>query len=110
MPYIYDENSTIGGVIEEEAKNYAVQYHALEVNAAAEGVTLTEDDEAAIAALLESDITELVGEDGTEDDLFAILEKNYVSRELYDYMNLHGRPLLPRLRRHLRQRRRQADG
>ena len=25
VPYIYDENSTIGGVIEEEAKNYAVQ-------------------------------------------------------------------------------------
>ena len=87
VPYIYDENSTVGGVIEEEAKNYAVQYHALEVNAAAEGISLTEDDEAAIAALLESDITELVGEDGTEDDLFAILEQNYVSRELYDYMN-----------------------
>mgnify|MGYP005900524533 FL=1 len=87
VPYIYDENSTVGGVIADEAKNYAVQYHALEVNAAAEGVTLTEEDEAAIAALLESDIAELVGEDGTEEELFEVLEQNYVSRELYDYMN-----------------------
>lgn len=86
-PYAYDESYTVGGVIADEAKNYAVQYHALEVNAANEGVTLTEEDEAAIAALLESDIAELVGEDGTEDELFEILEKNYVSRELYDYMN-----------------------
>ena len=85
--YAYDDSYTVGGIIAEEAKNYAVQYHALEVNAAAEGVTLTEEDEEALDALLASDIVELVGEDGTEEELFEILEQNYVSRELYDYMN-----------------------
>ena len=40
-----------------------------------------------LAALLESDIAELVGEDGTEEQLYEVLEQNYVSPELYNYMN-----------------------
>ena len=45
------------------------------------------EDEEALAALLESDIAELVGEDGTEEQLYEVLEQNYVSPELYNYMN-----------------------
>lgn len=39
--YIYAEDSTVGSVIMDEAKNYAVQYHALDVNAQKEGIALT---------------------------------------------------------------------
>ena len=85
--YIYAEDSTVGSVIMDEAKNYAVQYHALDVNAQKEGIALTAEDEEALAALLESDIAELVGEDGTEEQLYEVLEQNYVSPELYNYMN-----------------------
>ena len=81
--YIYAEDSTVGSVIMDEAKNYAVQYHALDVNAQKEGIALTAEDEEALAALLESDIAELVGEDGTEEQLYEVLEQNYVSPELY---------------------------
>ena len=43
--------------------------------------------------LLESDIKEIVGEDGTEEELFAALEETYVSRELYELHEPHGRAL-----------------
>lgn len=85
--YIYAEDTTVGGAIMDEAKNYAVQYHALDVNAQKEGISLTAEDEAALQALLESDIAELAGEDGTEEQLYEVLEQNYVSPELYNYMN-----------------------
>ena len=86
-PYIYDNSMTIGSMLKDAAKSYCVQYHALEVNAAKEGVELTEEDEEALQALLESDIKDIVGEDGTEEELFATLDEIYVSRELYDFMN-----------------------
>ena len=86
-PYIYDNSMTIGSMLIDAAKSYCVQYHALEVNAAKEGVELTEEDEEALQALLESDIKDIVGEDGTEEELFATLDEIYVSRELYDFMN-----------------------
>ena len=50
-----------------------VQYHALDVNAQKEGIALTAEDEEALAALLESDIAELVGEDGTEEQLLSLI-------------------------------------
>lgn len=86
-PYIYDSEMTIGEMLIDAAKSYCVQYHALDVNARKEGVELTEEDEEALQALLESDIKEIAGEDGTEEELFAALEETYVSRELYELMN-----------------------
>lgn len=86
-PYIYDENMTMGEMLIDAAKSYCVQYHALEVNAGKAGVELTEEDEAALQELLKSDIKEIAGEDGTEDELFAALEETFVSRELYEFMN-----------------------
>lgn len=86
-PYIYDSEMTIGEMLIDAAKNYCVQYHALDVNARKEGVELTKEDEEALQALLESDIKEIAGEDGTEEELFAALEETYVSRELYELMN-----------------------
>lgn len=86
-PYIYDSEMTIGEMLIDTAKSYCVQYHALDVNARKEGVELTKEDEEALQALLESDIKEIAGEDGTEEELFAALEETYVSRELYELMN-----------------------
>ena len=86
-PYIYDSEMTIGEMLIDAAKSYCVQYHALDVNARKEGVELTKEDEEALQALLESDIKEIAGEDGTEEELFAALEESYVSRELYELMN-----------------------
>lgn len=86
-PYIYDSEMTIGEMLIDAAKSYCVQYHALDVNARKEGVELTKEDEEALQALLESDIKEIAGEDGTEEELFAALEETYVSRELYELMN-----------------------
>ncbi len=86
-PYIYDSEMTIGEMLIDAAKSYCVQYHALDVNARKEGVELTKEDEEALQALLESDIKEIAGEDGTEEKLFAALEETYVSRELYELMN-----------------------
>lgn len=86
-PYIYDSEMTIGEMLIDDAKSYCVQYHALDVNARKEGVELTKEDEEALQALLESDIKEIAGEDGTEEELFAALEETYVSRELYELMN-----------------------
>lgn len=86
-PYIYNSEMTIGEMLIDAAKNYCVQYHALDVNARKEGVELTKEDEEALQALLESDIKEIAGEDGTEEELFAALEETYVSRELYELMN-----------------------
>lgn len=86
-PYIYDSEMTIGEMLIDAAKSYCVQYHALDVNARKEGVELTKEDEEALQALLESDIKEIAGEDGTEEELFAALEEAYVSRELYELMN-----------------------
>ena len=86
-PYIYNSEMTIGEMLIDAAKSYCVQYHALDVNARTEGVELTKEDEEALQALLESDIKEIAGEDGTEEELFAALEETYVSRELYELMN-----------------------
>lgn len=86
-PYIYNSEMTIGEMLIDAAKSYCVQYHALDVNARKEGVELTKEDEEALQALLESDIKEIAGEDGTEEELFAALEETYVSRELYELMN-----------------------
>ena len=86
-PYIYNSEMTIGEMLIDAAKSYCVQYHALDVNAQKEGVELTKEDEEALQALLESDIKEIAGEDGTEEELFAALEETYVSRELYELMN-----------------------
>lgn len=86
-PYIYDESMTIGDMLIDAAEGYCVQYHSLTVNAAKEGVELTEEDEQALDELLENDIATVIGEGGTEEELFAALEETYVSRELYEFMN-----------------------
>lgn len=86
-PYIYDESLTVGEMLIDAAKGFCVQYHALSVNAAKEGVELTEEDEAALQEAQESEMLQLVGEDGTEEEFFELLDEAYVSRELFDLMN-----------------------
>ena len=86
-PYIYDESLTVGEMLIDAAKGFCVQYHALSVNATKEGVELTEEDEAALQEAQESEMLQLVGEDGTEEEFFELLDEAYVSRELFDLMN-----------------------
>ncbi len=86
-PSAYDAGMTVGELLIDAAKGYCVQYHALEVNAEKEGVRLTEEDEASLQALLESDISSVAGEDGTQEEFFDILAETYVSPELYDFIN-----------------------
>lgn len=63
------------------------QLHGIEDFAAENGVELTEADETAIAAQLESDIKSICGEEATEDEFNAKIADSYLTRELYDRIN-----------------------
>lgn len=63
------------------------QLHGIEDFAAENGVELTEADETAIAAQLESDIKSICGEEATEDEFNAKIAGSYLTRELYDRIN-----------------------
>lgn len=63
------------------------QLHGIEDYASENGVELTEADEAAIAAQLESDITSFCGEEATEDEFNTRITESYLTRELYDRIN-----------------------
>lgn len=68
-------------------KIYIVQYHALNANAARMGVSLSDEDKAAIQANMQADIVTYCGEGATEEDFNKYLETLYMPREYYDYIN-----------------------
>ncbi len=82
-----DGEQTYAGYAADSAADMCVQYHAMEARAAQAGVSLTARDQDRLADLLRSDIISVCGEGGTEEDFNAALETQYLSRELYDYMN-----------------------
>ena len=51
------------------------------------GAVLTAEDEAALAEELKANIVEYCGEGASEDDFFAYLEENYLSRGMYERIN-----------------------
>lgn len=71
----------------DSALSLVIQYHALDVNSKAMDVELTEEDEQYLVDLLASDITSVLGEDGTEEAFYEYLDGIYVSKELYNYIN-----------------------
>lgn len=78
---------TAGEYLKQDVESMCVQYHVLYQKAAELGITLTSDDEEVLAEQLQSDIETLVGEDGTEQELYDYLETIYVSPEIYDFVN-----------------------
>ena len=63
------------------------QLHTIEALAAENGVTLSAEDEAALAETLRADITGACGEGAGEEEFNAYLEENYISRAMYDRMS-----------------------
>lgn len=78
---------TASEYLKQDVESMCVQYHVLYQKAAELGITLTSDDEEVLAEQLQSDIETLVGEDGTEQELYDYLETIYVSPEIYDFVN-----------------------
>lgn len=63
------------------------QLYGIEGYAEKNKISLTAEDEADIAATLESDIVSICGEGATEDDFNQKLTATYLDRELYDRLN-----------------------
>ncbi|MEG1633426.1 MAG: peptidylprolyl isomerase, partial [Oscillospiraceae bacterium] len=70
------------------ARDYVVQYHAMEINSKAAGAKLTAEDEKSLKELLASDMVSTCGEDATPEDFQAYLASVYVTPEVYDYINV----------------------
>lgn len=86
---IYDEQTgqTVSGTVAEAAMGSIKQYHVIEAKAAENGVTLGEEGEAYLETVKTQSIQQVVGEDGTEQDLEDYLAGYYVDLDLFDYQN-----------------------
>ena len=82
-----DSEQTFAEYTLELAQDCVRQLATLEAVAKEYDVTLTAEDEAALAAQLRSDIDATCGEDASEEDFNAYLAENDLSREMYDRMN-----------------------
>lgn len=82
-----DPESNIADYIMEGARDMAIRHHALYTGAAEAGVKLSEESKKALEDILKSDIANLVGEDGTEEDLYEYLAGIYVTPEVYNFIN-----------------------
>ncbi len=81
------DGMTLGQYLAVNAMTYCVQYHVLDQEAEANGVQLTDYDLQVLDEQVQSDIESLVGEDGTEEELYERLAELYVTPELYDFVN-----------------------
>ena len=82
-----DSEQTFAEYTLEMAQDCVCQLATLEAIAGEYDVTLTAEDEAALAEQLRSDIAAACGEDASEEDFNAYLEENDLSREMYDRLN-----------------------
>ena len=80
-------DQTYAAYVTDGASEAGRQISALEGFAKENGVTLSEDDEAALAEQLSSDTVSLCGEGATEEEFFAKLQDTYLQRSLYERMN-----------------------
>lgn len=78
---------TVSEYLRQDVENFCVQYRVLNQQAAANSIELTEDDQKVFDEQLHSDIDSLVGEDGTEEELYDYLATIYVTPEIYEYIN-----------------------
>ena len=79
-----DSEQTLAEYVVELAQQSAAQLCAVEAVAEENGVTLTEENEAALAEELLRTIESACGEGASEEDFNALLEQEYVSRAMYD--------------------------
>ena len=79
-----DSDETLADYVLELANDYTRQFNVIEAVAAENGVTLTSEDEEALAAQLQETIISACGEGATEEDFDALLKENYISRAMYD--------------------------
>ena len=82
-----DSEQTYAEYVVETAEDCVRQLHTIEALAAENGVTLSAEDEAALAETLRADITGACGEGAGEEEFNAYLEENYISRAMYDRMS-----------------------
>lgn len=78
---------TASEYLKQDVESMCVQYHVLYQKASELGISLTSDDEEVLDQQLQSDIETLVGEDGTEQELYDYLKTIYVTPEIYDFVN-----------------------
>ena len=79
-----DSEQTLAEYVVELAQQSAAQLCAVEAVAEENGVTLTEENEAALAEELLRTIESACGEGASEEDFNARLEQEHVSRAMYD--------------------------
>lgn len=87
QPCSFDDSQTYAQFFLSDALSMVTQYHALDANARALGAEISEEDEASLQDILDSDIVTCVGDDGTEEEFYDYLDGLYVSPELYNYIN-----------------------
>ena len=69
------------------AEQYAITFHSLGAEAAAEGIALTDEDRAYLDEVVQQSITANCGEDGTEEDFEEYLAGQYLTRRVFDFVN-----------------------
>lgn len=84
---MFDDTMTYGEYVLTSALSYLKQYHALEVNLAANGVELSDASKDSISSQLKSDTATYCGEEATEEDFTDYLLTLYVTPEVYNYVN-----------------------
>ena len=82
-----DSEMTIAQSVVEEAKKSVLQLNLVEAVAEEYGVTLTEEDEADLDARLQATIQNYFGSEAGEEELNAALERQHISREVFDRQN-----------------------
>ncbi len=85
-----DGDETYADYATSTAEDLVVQLTALETFAEQNGIELDEEQRATLADKLKEDITGTLGEEGTEEEFFARLEEIYLSRDMYDRINLQN--------------------
>lgn len=85
-----DSEQTFAEYMVEMAQSNLRQLCTIESFAEENGVVLTAEDEAALAAQLQTDIADACGEGAPEEDFNAYLAENRISREMYDRLGRLG--------------------
>ena len=79
-----ESEQTLAEYVVQLAQDCVRQLDTVETIAEENGVSLSEEDEAALAAQLQSDIVSACGEGASEADFDAYLEENHIGRAMYE--------------------------
>lgn len=81
------EGMTYADYMKMLSEQYAVAYHSLNVQAAAEGYALTDEDRESLDEAVRQTIVNNCGEDGTEEDFEEFLAGQMLTRRVFDFVN-----------------------